>query len=81
VSYLAGKSGIVIIEDGLTHFDLGIAGFLEFSFTLVCQQLYYEVNLQAAAQSLLAKHPVLGSRVNLLVDISNPNLPLPHYVT
>jgi hypothetical protein len=77
VRYLAGISGIVVIEDSLTHIDLGIARFLEFSFTLVCQQVYYEVNLQAAAQSLLAKYPVLGSRVNLLVDISNPNLSPP----
>jgi hypothetical protein len=58
----------------LTPLDLGIGRFLEFSFTLVYHEVYAEEDLQAAARALLAKYPLLGSRVNFLVHHSLPYL-------
>ncbi|KAL3440200.1 hypothetical protein BJX65DRAFT_300650 [Aspergillus insuetus] len=50
----------------LTPLDLGIGRFLEFSFTLVYPEVYAEEDLKVAARALLAKYPLLGSRVNFL---------------
>ncbi|KAL2810296.1 hypothetical protein BJX63DRAFT_402298 [Aspergillus granulosus] len=50
----------------LTPLDLSVGRFLEFSFTLVYQEVYAEEDLQHAARALLAKYPVLGARMNFL---------------
>ncbi|KAL4912658.1 hypothetical protein BDW62DRAFT_214853 [Aspergillus aurantiobrunneus] len=50
----------------LTPLDQGLLRFLEFSLTLVFQEVYYADELQAATRTLLSRWPTLGARLNLL---------------